>query len=469
MARLPQPGSDKGTWGDILNDFLSASHNADGSLKSIPQSLITGLGTTLAQKADTTSLAAVATTGSYTDLAGKPAIPAAATDIGAEPAGLSTATQTSLAATYVAKSTLPSVQRLTRGNRVVALGDSLTQWQDNNPVYWRRPSWFTFASVMSKGQIGYAYNAGIGGNTTAQMIARFDTDVTTHAPATVVILGGRNDPDATTTITNLQTLVGLVEGIGALPVLGTLPPCNDPTTHVSDNIINTWIRRYASTHGIPVIDFRSALVDPTNGNYQSAYYNDGTHPNDAGFAAMAQAAITALSPVLPPYWPHLTSDNTDATNIIGMGALTGTVSNLIAGPWNIPVSSGTRTTSQVTDSAIQGNWVRIVDTGASGSTYVTQDLNAASLIAGHTYALSGRIKYSGTSSLQVKVYIDVGGTEYRAISDWTSTISDGIYYLEFPATANNVGWEFDIILGAGAFDMSFAQPTLYDLTALGLA
>lgn len=33
MSRLPQPGADKGTWGDILNDFLSQSHNADGTIK----------------------------------------------------------------------------------------------------------------------------------------------------------------------------------------------------------------------------------------------------------------------------------------------------------------------------------------------------------------------------------------------------------------------------------------------------
>ncbi len=32
--RLPTPGSDNGTWGDILNDFLSQSHNADGTLQS---------------------------------------------------------------------------------------------------------------------------------------------------------------------------------------------------------------------------------------------------------------------------------------------------------------------------------------------------------------------------------------------------------------------------------------------------
>jgi len=43
MPRLPIPGSDEGTWGDIsdegtwgdiLNAYLQAAHNADGSLKN---------------------------------------------------------------------------------------------------------------------------------------------------------------------------------------------------------------------------------------------------------------------------------------------------------------------------------------------------------------------------------------------------------------------------------------------------
>jgi|GEM_PF-5723052 len=34
MARLPAPGADNGTWGSILNDFLSQTHTADGQLKS---------------------------------------------------------------------------------------------------------------------------------------------------------------------------------------------------------------------------------------------------------------------------------------------------------------------------------------------------------------------------------------------------------------------------------------------------
>ena len=36
MSRLPVPGSDNGTWGDILNDFLSVEHNSDGTQKTVP-------------------------------------------------------------------------------------------------------------------------------------------------------------------------------------------------------------------------------------------------------------------------------------------------------------------------------------------------------------------------------------------------------------------------------------------------
>lgn len=33
MPRLPKPGADAGQWGDILNDFLSQSHDTDGTLR----------------------------------------------------------------------------------------------------------------------------------------------------------------------------------------------------------------------------------------------------------------------------------------------------------------------------------------------------------------------------------------------------------------------------------------------------
>lgn len=136
MARLPEPGSDKGTWGAILNDFLSQSLSLDGSLKPIDQTSVTGLTTALAAKVDSTSLAAIATTGSYADLSDKPTIPATASSVGAEPAGLSNGTLSALAGMYLPKSALTTVapgiyttaQTLTAGrhNPVSASSGSLT-------------------------------------------------------------------------------------------------------------------------------------------------------------------------------------------------------------------------------------------------------------------------------------------------------------------------------------------------------
>lgn len=50
MVRLPTPGGDQGQWGQILNDYLSVSLNADGSLKPISQNNVTNLVSDLAAK-----------------------------------------------------------------------------------------------------------------------------------------------------------------------------------------------------------------------------------------------------------------------------------------------------------------------------------------------------------------------------------------------------------------------------------
>ncbi len=83
--RLPIPGQDDGTWGQILNDFLLVGHNNDGSLKAGSGSTdisskadVTYVDAALAQKANISSLSPVATGGAYTDLTGRPTIPAAA-------------------------------------------------------------------------------------------------------------------------------------------------------------------------------------------------------------------------------------------------------------------------------------------------------------------------------------------------------------------------------------------------------
>ncbi len=50
-SRLPIPGSDLGTWGTILNDYLSQSLNADGSSKLFLNRVSPTLSSDLASKA----------------------------------------------------------------------------------------------------------------------------------------------------------------------------------------------------------------------------------------------------------------------------------------------------------------------------------------------------------------------------------------------------------------------------------
>lgn len=74
--RLPAPGGDQGTWGNVLNEFLQVAHKPDGSIAdgsitdaqiasgaNIAQSKIAGLTSNLADKADTAAavLKAIAT------------------------------------------------------------------------------------------------------------------------------------------------------------------------------------------------------------------------------------------------------------------------------------------------------------------------------------------------------------------------------------------------------------------------
>ncbi|MEX0668207.1 MAG: hypothetical protein WD061_00510 [Candidatus Saccharimonadales bacterium] len=52
MPRLPIPGEDAGTWGDILNEFLEVSHQADGSLRNINLELISNIDITNPEDGD---------------------------------------------------------------------------------------------------------------------------------------------------------------------------------------------------------------------------------------------------------------------------------------------------------------------------------------------------------------------------------------------------------------------------------
>ncbi|SOC46392.1 Lysophospholipase L1 [Blastococcus aggregatus] len=181
---------------------------------------------------------------------------------------------------------------------VVALGDSLTAdlgWAvaPGGVVY---PSWFT-AALGDEPRLVAAANAGIPGDTTQGMVARFARDVAVHAPRVVVILGGTNDlplgraPEQV--VGTLEQLADQARDAGAVPVLATVPPRTDGsfTSDVAD--LNAGIRRSAAVSGTPVIDFFSVLADE-GGGWREGFTLDGVHPTQAGADAMGRIAVETL-------------------------------------------------------------------------------------------------------------------------------------------------------------------------------
>ena len=174
------------------------------------------------------------------------------------------------------------------------MGDSITQgWKDSRPEFFR----------------GDRVDRGISGQTTAQMLGRFSTDVIALHPAAVHILAGTNDiagNGGPTTLENIEynirSMVELAQAHRIKVILGTVLPAVrynwrpeiDPVPSIG--ALNAWIRSYSKSHGIILVDYYSALDDGRHGLAPSDS-GDGVHPTPAGYAKMEAALAAKLDHV----------------------------------------------------------------------------------------------------------------------------------------------------------------------------
>lgn len=290
------------------------------------------------------------------------------------------------AAAIALSATFAPIKSARPGNLCVFLGDSVTAGSDDTAGNAHGEAWPVYAAIISKQRIRYVRNAGVPGNTTAQMLARFDTDVTPYAPTVVTLMCGTNDTGVTSFATwqgQVQAIVAKIRGINAVPILCTMPPNNltTPTPDRKTLIVqwNAWLRLYAGAQGIPTVDMYSVLADPANGSYLAAYYNDGTHPNAAGHAAMGQKLVDSITPILAPYGPILTQDDNDEPNAIYKGCFTGYSGTTLPSNWID--SAGTPTgsaLSYITDALVPGLLFSITSTASSGLRQITHNINIGS-------------------------------------------------------------------------------------------
>jgi len=146
---------------------------------------------------------------------------------------------------------------------------------------------------------GWAYpeaNFGIFGNTTSQMLVRFDAQISGHRYKQLVILGGTNDVlkkvDADATLHNLEEIATKAAKEGTVPVLCEIPPIfhsynpADPLDYSQQvRRLNLRIAKLAAAHGWKLIDY----YDPILGHPD--YSSDGVHMKHRGYAAMEWAFL----------------------------------------------------------------------------------------------------------------------------------------------------------------------------------
>lgn len=368
-------------------------------------------------------------------------------------------------------SDLANKHRPTPDGYVAFLGDSLTgaaPWGDSMPRY---------ATLLSNGRLQYSTNAGVPGNTSSQMLARL-TDVTNSKATTVVVLAGTNDVAQTvplaTTMGNIDAIVKGIRTAGKVPVLGTIPPKLAQRTAVAT--LNLAIRLYCLDNQVPLIDFYAKLIDPTTGDYLTAYQNDGTHPNAAGYAVMGQAVVDALcSGGSTSHLSLIAScDNADGINKLA-NPLAVNISTDIPTSWGkLNNGAGSDVTYSVVtgDTSILGNWAQIVTASATGYRALKNGTGSG-YSAGDTLLVQGRVSSSGLSGgatlgVQVQFY---GATTSQLIQTLGAPVSAGVFSRVLTVPTGTTYVELQILgsaSNAGSGTFKVAQTGLYNLTTLGI-
>jgi lysophospholipase L1-like esterase len=174
---------------------------------------------------------------------------------------------------------------------VVFMGDSITEgWFD------KRPSFFT------RGRI----DRGIGGQTTSQMVLRTMSDVVALRPKAVHIMGGTNDIAGNTgpmtaemSENNIRAMTDIAQRQGIKVLIASVPPAGQfpwaPKVETRNAIaeLNRRLKRVAQVTGATWVDYHPVL-DDGSGAMKPGLAEDGVHPTEAGYDAMA----TVIDPVL---------------------------------------------------------------------------------------------------------------------------------------------------------------------------
>jgi lysophospholipase L1-like esterase len=184
--------------------------------------------------------------------------------------------------------------------RIVFYGDSITDG------WGRQPDTGEFFP-------GKPYvNRGISGQTTPQMLVRFQQDVVHLHPAAVLILAGTNDVAGNTGPSTPQMIEDNYVSMAAIArvnnikvIFASITPAYNypwkpdvvPGPEIRE--LNQWLKDYCASQHLTYVDYYSAMSDE-KGAMKPGLAKDGVHPTAQGYAIMAPLAEAGIAQALKP-------------------------------------------------------------------------------------------------------------------------------------------------------------------------
>ena len=180
---------------------------------------------------------------------------------------------------------------------VVFIGNSITEiWAMYHPEFFKDHNYC---------------GRGIGGQTSAHILVRFQSDVIDLHPKAVVIMAGTNDvalndywtaPEQV--VKNVISMCTLAQANGIIPIISSIPPCKafvwrPEVKDAAQTIvaINKELKAYAEANHLVYVDYHSALADEDMG-FPKNLSEDGCHPNPDTYYLMEGLALKAIKEAL---------------------------------------------------------------------------------------------------------------------------------------------------------------------------
>lgn len=243
---------------------------------------------------------------------------------------------------------------------------------------------WTWAAVRMRYGLRAVANKGVGGNTTAQMLARLDADVLqfTPKPGWVLVNGYANDAAAgtptATTISNLTSICDQIRAAGMGVILtAALPKGATPT---GQGKINRALQEYTySKPDVIWVDWYSQIADPSEGTFHklpvsgsngSHVTDDQIHPNAGGASKMGKVlADTLTARGIYPKEGFTFGSNVDAEQklanpgMVGTSGTIGTASGVVATNWTSRYGANATLSKVARTDGIPGEWQQVTYAG----------------------------------------------------------------------------------------------------------